>query len=332
MEVLDVPEPKAPGPGEVVVAPDAVGICGSDFHFFSGELQIFEGSPFPRIQGHEFTGTIEQLGPETSGRVSAGDRVSILPISGCGECYPCRVGRGNVCDNFSLIGIHTDGGLQEKLRVPEAQVFAISTDEPAIAALAEPFSIGVRTIHRARVADGERVVILGAGPIGQASHLLARDRGASTLLVDRLQSRLDLGVSTGAEGLLWEDREQVVEACREWSGGEGPPLVIDATGVPDPIRAAVDMVASAGRVTVVGMSGEEVPLRIGTFTEKEVDMLGVSCCGPEEFAEAVRFVEDNEALLEPLISRRFSLEQAPEALAYAMENPAEVMKVVITSN
>jgi threonine dehydrogenase-like Zn-dependent dehydrogenase len=332
MEVLDVPEPAAPGPGEVIVHPDAVGICGSDFHFFSGELQIFEDSPYPRIQGHEFTGTIEALGPETSGRLSVGDRVSILPLSNCGECYPCRVGRGNVCDNFSLIGIHTDGGLQEKLRVPESQVFAIATNEPATAALAEPFSIGVRTVHRARIAEGERVVILGAGPIGQASHLLARERGATTLLVDRIQSRLDLGAASGAEGLLWEDRDQVVEACREWSGGEGPPLVIDATGVPDPIRAAVDMVASAGRVTVVGMSGEEVPLRIGTFTEKEVDLLGVSCCGPEEFTQAVRFVEGNEAKLTPLITRRFSLDQAPEALAYAMENPAEVMKVVITSN
>jgi len=332
MEVLDVPEPAAPGSGEVIVHPDAVGICGSDFHFFSGELQIFEDSPYPRIQGHEFTGTIEALGPETSGRLGIGDRVSILPLSNCGECYPCRVGRGNVCDNFSLIGIHTDGGLQEKLRVRESQVFAIATDEPATAALAEPFSIGVRTVHRARIAEGERVVILGAGPIGQASHLLARERGAKTLLVDRIQSRLDLGAATGAEGLLWEDRNQVVEACREWSGGEGPPLVIDATGVPDPIRAAVDMVASAGRVTVVGMSGEEVPLRIGTFTEKEVDLLGVSCCGPEEFTQAVRFVEGNQAQLQPLITRRFSLDQAPEALAYAMGNPAEVMKVVITSS
>src|SRR5947207_7252292 len=95
MEALDVPEPSPPGPGEVIVSPDAVGICGSDFHFFSGELQIFEDSPYPRIQGHEFTGMIDQLGPDTSGRVGVGDRVSILPISNCGECYPCRVGRGN---------------------------------------------------------------------------------------------------------------------------------------------------------------------------------------------------------------------------------------------
>jgi threonine dehydrogenase-like Zn-dependent dehydrogenase len=331
MEVLDVPEPPPPGPGEVIVHPDAVGICGSDFHFLAGELQIFDESPYPRIQGHEFTGTVEQLGPDGSTRLSMGDRVAIMPISSCGECYPCQVGRGNVCDNFSLIGIHTDGGLQELLRVPESQVFPIAVEQPAVAALAEPVSIAVRSIHRSGISEGERVVILGAGPIGQAVHLLARERGATTLLVDRVQSRLDFGATNGAEALSWEDRDQVVEACREWSGGEGPPLVFDATGAPDPIRAAVDMAASAGRVVVVGMSGEEVPLRIGTFTEKEIDMLGVSCCGGDEFREAVSFVERNRRPLERLISRRFPLEEAPEAVGYAMENPSEVMKVVITS-
>jgi threonine dehydrogenase-like Zn-dependent dehydrogenase len=332
MEVLDVPEPPSPGPGEVIVHPDAVGICGSDFHFLAGELQIFDESPYPRIQGHEFTGTIEQLGPDGSGRLSTGDRVAIMPISSCGECYPCRVGRGNVCDNFSLIGIHTDGGLQERIRVPESQVFPIVAEQPAVAALAEPVSIAVRSINRSGISEGERVVILGAGPIGQAVHLLAQERGATTLLVDRVQSRLDFGATNGAEALVWEDRDQVVGACREWSGGEGPPLVFDATGAPDPIRAAVDMAASAGRVVVVGMSGEEVPLRIGTFTEKEIDMLGVSCCGSDEFGEAVSFVERNREPLERLISRRFPLEEAPEAVGYAMENPSEVMKVVITSS
>jgi threonine dehydrogenase-like Zn-dependent dehydrogenase len=332
MEILDMPEPQPPGPGEVIVHPDAVGICGSDFHFFAGELQIFDESPYPRIQGHEFTGTIEQLGARTNDRLSEGDRVAIMPISSCGRCYPCRVGRSNACDNFSLIGIHTDGGLQERLRVPESQVFPIEADEPAVAALAEPVSIAVRSIHRSGISEGERVVILGAGPIGQAVHLLAAERGATTLLVDRVQSRLDFGTANGAETLVWQDRDQVTDECREWSGGEGPPLVFDATGAPDPIRAAVDMAASAGRVVVVGMSGEEVPLRIGTFTEKEIDMLGVSCCGGEEFEEAVRYVESNREPLERLITRRFPLDRAPEAVGYAMDNPGEVMKVVITGS
>ena len=332
MEVIEVPEPPPPQAGEVVVRPDAVGICGSDFHFFAGELQIFDGSPYPRIQGHELTATVERVGPQTPAGLSLGTRVAIHPLSACGHCYPCRVGRPNVCDNFSLIGIHTDGGLQQLLAVPAAQVFPIAVDEPAVAALAEPVSIAVRSLHRSRIEPGERVVILGAGPIGQAIHLLALERGASTLLVDRVQSRLELGAANGAEPLLWEDAEQVVKACREWSGGEGPPLVFDATGAPEPIRAAADMVASAGRVTVVGMSGEVVGLRIGAFTEKEIDILGVSCCGSEEFGEAVGFVERHGHSLERLISRRFPLERAPEALDYAMKNPGEVMKVVITGS
>jgi len=332
MELADVPAPGEPGPGEVLVRPQAVGICGSDFHFLLAEIGPEDGSQFPRIQGHEVGATVESVGPDCTRGLSPGDSVALHPLSYCGHCYPCRIGRTNVCDNFSLIGIHTDGGLQERIRVPVSQVFPIVSEQPAVAALAEPVSIAVRSIHRSGISEGERVVILGAGPIGQAVHLLARERGATTLLVDRVQSRLDFGATNGAEALVWEDRDQVVGACREWSGGEGPPLVFDATGAPDPIRAAVDMAASAGRVVVVGMSGEEVPLRIGTFTEKEIDMLGVSCCGSDEFGEAVSFVERNREPLERLISRRFPLEEAPEAVGYAMENPSEVMKVVITSS
>ena len=117
-------------------------------------------------------------------------------------------------------------------------------DKPAIAALAEPLSIGVRAIERGQIAAGEHVVVLGAGPIGQAITLLARDLGAEVLLVDTMQSRLDVGAGMGAETVLWSD--ELVDVAREWSGGEGAPVVMDATGVPDAIRAGVEMVASAG--------------------------------------------------------------------------------------
>jgi L-gulonate 5-dehydrogenase len=332
MALLERPEPSEPGPHEVVVAPEAVGICGSDYHFFAGELSdAAGGSQFPRVQGHEVGARVVALGAGCRGELEVGQRVALWPLRACGRCYPCSVGRPNTCDAFELVGIHVDGGLQDLLSVPDDQVFPIAVDEPGLAALAEPVSIAVRAVNRARVSpgSGERVVVLGAGPIGQCICLVARERGAEVLMVELQESRLALGRSMGADVLAWTGSSEVVDAAREWAGAGGPPVAFDATGARAAVRAMVDMVASAGRAVQVGMSGDEVSLRIGSLTEKELDLLGVSCCGAEEFGEAVAVVERNAGALERLISHRFALERAPEALRFAMENPTEVMKVVI---
>jgi L-gulonate 5-dehydrogenase len=195
--------------------------------------------------------------------------------------------------------------------------------------MAEPMSIAVRAMHRAAVQPGERIVVLGAGPIGQCVCLAARGRGAEVLMVDLQQRRLSLSAEMGAQTLKWTDRDEVVASARRWAAPAGPPVAIDATGAPAAVRAMVDMVASAGRAVQVGMSNEEAPIRIGSLTEKEVDLLGVSCCGGREFAEAVGIVERNSDLLARLISHEFPLQQAPDALRFAISNPTEVMKVVI---
>jgi L-gulonate 5-dehydrogenase len=335
MEVVDVAEPTAPGPGEVIVRSEAVGICGSDYHFLLGELSEAAGggaSPFPKIQGHEVAGTIEALGPDCRPELELGARVALYPLHACGHCYPCAIGRPNTCDNFTLIGIHLDGGLQQLLRIPQEQVFPIAEGDSAVAAMAEPVSIAVRAVHRARIEAGEHVVVLGAGPIGQCVCLLARERGAEVLVVDLQERRLSLSREMGAEGLVWSDANAVVRAARDWAGNGGPPVVVDATGVAAAVGAMVEMVASAGRAVQVGMSNEVVPLRIGSLTEKELDLLGVSCCGGGEFAEAVAAVERNGPMIARLISHEFPLERAPEAIEFAIEHPAEVMKVVIRVN
>ena len=330
IEVLERPEPREPGPGEVVVHPQAVGICGSDYHFFAGELSdAAGGSQFPRIQGHEVAGTIAAVGPDCRADLRPGVRVAIWPLHACGRCYPCRVGRPNTCENFKLSGIHLDGGLQERLAIGQAQVFPISVEDPVVAAMAEPVSIAVRAIHRARVTPGEKVVVLGAGPIGQAVCLVARERRADVLLVDLQESRLALARELGAETVPWSGVEPVVACARRWAAPSGPPVVVDATGAAAAVEAMFEMVAPAGRAVQVGMSGDRVPLRVGVLTEKELDVLGVSCCGNGEFGEAVGVVERNGPLLARLVSHQFALEQAPEALRYAMSNPNEVMKVVI---
>ena len=330
MEVVDVGEPGGPGPGQVLVAPEAVGLCGSDFHYFLGDIGTIEDAStlYPRIQGHEAAGTIVEVGADCPG-LATGMRVALWPVSSCGHCYACRIGRGNACSNISLIGVHADGALQEQLLVPAAQAFPVGDQDPALAALIEPVSIAMRAAVRGNVAEGEHVVVLGAGPIGQALALVVTDRGASVLLVDTVASRLARAAAMGADVLQVSPGESFVAAAREWAGPDGPEVVFEATGVPALVQTSVELVAQAGRVVVVSLSSEPAPIRVGDLPFKEIDLLGTSCCGSGEFAQAVELVGRRRDVAAGLVTHEFSLEQAPEAIAYAMEHPAEVMKAVV---
>jgi L-gulonate 5-dehydrogenase len=329
MEIVGVPEPGAPGPGQVLVAPEAVGLCGSDFHYFTGDIGTIDdpSTLYPRIQGHEAAGTILDVGPDCPSELAAGTRVAIWPVGACGQCYACRVGRGNACVRISLIGVHRDGALQEQLVVPAAQVFPVGDQDAELAALIEPVSIAVRAVVRGRVAPGEHVVVLGAGPIGQALALAATDRGAAVVVVDTLAGRLARAKATGADVL--EADSDLEAALREWAGDDGPEVVIEATGVPALVQRSVELVAHAGRVVVVGLSADHTPVRVGDLPLKEIDVLGVSCCGADEFGAAVDLVGRRRDVAAGLVTHEYPLERAPEAIAYAMANPAEVMKAVV---
>jgi len=330
MEVGDVGEPGGPGPGQVLIAPEAVGLCGSDFHYFLGDIGTIEDAStlYPRIQGHEAAGTVLEVGEDCPG-LETGMRVALWPVSACGHCYACRIGRGNACSNLSLIGVHADGALQEQLLLPAAQAFPVGDQDPALAALIEPVSIAMRAAVRGRVAEGEHVVVLGAGPIGQALALVVTDLGASVLLVDTVESRLARGGAMGADVLQVSPEESLVAAAREWAGPDGPQVVFEATGVPALVQTAIELVAQAGRVVVVGLSAEHAPVRVGDLPFREIDLLGTSCCGSGEFADAVELVGRRRDAAAGLVTHEFALEQAPEAIAYAIANPAEVMKAVV---
>ena len=331
IEVVDVREPGAPGPAEVLVHPEAVGLCGSDFHYFLGDIGTIEDPSvlYPRIQGHEAAGTILEVGSDCPSSLAAGMRVALWPVAACGHCYACSIGRGNACASISLIGVHRDGALQQQLVVAAAQVFPVGDQDPAVAAVIEPVSIAVRTVVRGRVAASERVVVLGAGPIGQALALAATDRGASVLLVDTLESRLARGAALGVDTLQVSRDESFVPAAREWAGGDGPEVVIEASGVAGLVQPSMDLVAQAGRVVVVSLSSERAPIRVGDLPLKEIDVLGVSCCGSGEFADAVDLVGRRRDAAAALVTHEFELERTAEAMEYAISHPAEVMKAVV---
>ena len=325
MSMAEVPEPSAPGPGELLVRPEAVGLCGSDFHYFHGHL----GGAFPRVQGHEFSAIVEAAGEDCPPALAPGRRVAVWPLSACGECHACAIGRENACERISLIGIHSDGALQERLVVPAAQTFAVDGLDARLTAFIEPTSIAVRTVARGRVAAGEHVLVLGAGPIGQAVAIASLDRGAVVLVADRIESRLALARAYGCEVAVMAPGEDIAARARAWAGGEAPEVVVEATGAVEPMRMALDAVAQAGRVVVVALSGHDVPLPVGQLAFRELDLLGVSVCTAAEFEEAAALVKRWEHAVAPLLTHDFPLEQAAEAIAYASANPAEVMKAVV---
>jgi L-gulonate 5-dehydrogenase len=227
-----------------------------------------------------------------------------------------------------VIGAHVDGALAERIAVPTYTLYPSGDLDSELAALVEPVSIGVQAAARGDITADDMVVIFGAGPIGQAVLLAAVDRGARVLIVDRLASRLDLATRLGAEATVEAGAEDLAAAVQDWTNGQGGSVVVDAVGAPPVIRACVDLVASAGRVVIIGLSDQEVSIPIIEFTRKELTVLG-SRNNAGLFGEAVELVRRHRDRVSSLVTHRFPLERSPEAIAFADEHPAEAEKVLI---
>jgi len=330
MSLVDVPEPAEPGPGQVLVRPEAVGICGSDYHFLTGEIVTPPefGPQFPRVQGHEVAARIVALGPGCPPGLQVGQRVALFPMSWCGGCYACTHDRRNACPNFRIIGVHVEGALADYMTIAAEQVFPVADLDAPLVAFCEPVSIAVHAVERGEVGEGEPVVVIGGGPIGQSVALCALDRGARVMLTDLVASRLELARANGVEVLNAAEADAVA-TVRSWAGTAGPPAVFECVGAPETVRQAVDMVSSAGRVVIVGIGHEEVRLPINAFTERELTILGSTVCTREDFAEAIRIVGAHREAVARLITHERPLDGAVDAIAHAMANPGEVMKLVI---
>jgi L-gulonate 5-dehydrogenase len=334
--IEDISGPGRARAGHVIVRPEAVGICGSDFHLFSGDVAALSGASdfYPRVQGHEVAAIVADPGDSTHKKNT---RVAIWPLLPCGRCYPCRNNRPNVCSAFRLVGVHLDGGLQEYLEVPAEQVFPVGDLDPDSTSFVEPASVAVHALARGRLRPGEQVVVLGAGPIGLAVLAVAVTKGARVMAVDPVETRRDLARHLGAEAVTWaHDKElhdkELIAAALDWTGGEGPPLVVETSGATKALNLATEIVAPAGRVVVVGMSSGMAPLRPGLFPEKEIDVLGSSTATAADFRAAISLVTSNRKRITPLFSHHFPLARAAEAFEFAMSRPPDAVKIVVTVN
>lgn len=325
LEIVNMERP-AVGPRQALVRIRAGGICGSDVHAYRG-TSAFQN--YPGIPGHEVAGEVVELGPEAEG-VAVGDHVVLDPMLRCGHCFPCRQGRYNCCTTLQVMGVHSDGGFRDYLAVDATQLVPISKSVPFdTAVLVEPLCIGAQSVSRGRVSADDSVLILGAGTIGLAALLMARHEGARVASLDVVPEKLAVAESLGAGLTIDPNRDNVEQVLNEWTGGDGPSIVIEAVGSPRTTRAALDHVSPAGRVVIVGITTEDVPFPIPMLVRKEMDIIA-SRNSREQFRRVVPLVESGAIDPRPLVSHRLPLEDLEAAIDLIRTQPHSTRKVLLT--
>ncbi|MGI6037224.1 MAG: zinc-binding alcohol dehydrogenase family protein [Limnochordia bacterium] len=320
------PVPEA-GPGEALIKVRAAGICGSDLHGYRGSQPFMT---FPRVMGHEFSGEIAAFGPGYEGPFKVGDAVVVDPVVNCGHCYACRTGNHNVCRTVEVLGVHRDGAFTEYLAVRTDRIHRMPEGMDFVtAALVEPLSIGAEANRRAATRDGDRVAIIGAGPIGLVSLLIAKTMDTQVIITDMVPSRLELAKQLGADRVVNVAEEDPVEAVMEFTDNEGASAVIEAVGLEATIRQSIEMVAPSGRIAMLGLSKGDLKLPASELIKKGVDFHG-SRLNCNQFPVVLELLEQGKFDPTPLISKEYHFTEMEKAMEDFDKHPDQVTKVILT--
>ncbi|MBB3230823.1 Zn-dependent oxidoreductase [Halomonas stenophila] len=323
--LVDTEVPDA-APGEVLVRVAFAGICGSDMHIIHGDNAFVR---FPRITGHEFAGLVEAVGEGVQG-LAIGDRVCIDPVISCGHCYPCRIGRPNVCTALEVIGVHRNGGFEERVNVPAGNVHRLPEHLGLdAAALVEPYSIAANVLGRMQPHPGDRLLILGAGVIGLTILQVARALGIEDVTVsDVIDARLATARELGATRTL-NGAEQDVEAeVAALTGGEGMPLIADAACVPALLPQMLRMASPAGRIGLLGFNPTPSDLVQLEVIKKELTLVG-SRLNNRKFPEVIELMASGRLDPLALVSHRLPFDDMPGAIEMIDHHPERARKVLI---
>ncbi|WP_128906081.1 zinc-dependent alcohol dehydrogenase [Halorubrum amylolyticum] len=313
MEIVDRDRPD-PGPDEALIEVDFAGLCGSDAGIYEFE-SAFERMDLPTVIGHEYTGRIVEAGDEVT-EFSVGDRVVERPIRGCGECYQCKIGEENVCQNAVITGVDHDGAYAGYIAVPERALHPVPERvDPKHAALVEPTSIGARAvIQNSRVGPGDRVLVAGPGPIGQLTAQIARAQGGEVVVAGvsaDTEYRLPLAEELGFDTVNVEADD--LEARRDaLTDGVGYDVVFDTTGHPSGLTMAVDEVRKGGQIVLVGQTGETT-MPYSPLVRAEIDLQCSYASMYEDFERSLRLIDSGGVDHATFLDQRFDLLEADGA-------------------
>ncbi|SCE69271.1 2-desacetyl-2-hydroxyethyl bacteriochlorophyllide A dehydrogenase [Micromonospora echinospora] len=264
---------RPPGPGEVAVAPLAVGVCGTDSHIVGGSFP----AAYPVVLGHEVCGRVTEVGPDVD-RLTPGDLVTVEPHDYCTTCVYCRLGQEHLCDHKRGYGVRLDGGMTGRMVLPARIAYRLPPDTPPwIGALTEPLACCVHGMDQLDPRSGLPVLIYGAGPAGAMMVALARSRGLAPIVVmDPRPDRRDLALRMGADAALDPGEPGSAEAARAHTDGLGFPYVVDAVGSARILESAVEMASRGGRILVFGVARpqDEARIRPNEIFARELTIVG----------------------------------------------------------
>ncbi|MBW4028171.1 MAG: zinc-binding alcohol dehydrogenase family protein [Acidobacteria bacterium] len=321
VEITEFPEPVWE-PGTILLRVEMVGLCGTDLNSFRGKNPLVT---YPRVIGHEIAATVLS----GSATIPAGTRVTVSPYTNCGQCAACKRGRVNACQFNQTLGVQRGGAMTELITISTDKVYPSSLSFKELC-LVEPLTVGVHAAARARVASEDVVAVYGCGGVGLGAIAGAAFRGATTIAIDLDDEKLDTAKAAGAVHLIHSRRDNVHERLQEFTGGRGPDVIIEAIGLPETFRAAVEEVAFTGRVVYIGYAKELVSYETKLFVQKELDVMGSRNALPQDFREVMAILEAGRFPVERAISAIVPLAEAPAMLAKWSESPASFTKIMVS--
>lgn len=323
MSVVEREQPVA-GPGEVLLKIARVGLCGTDYHIYSGTQPFLS---YPRVMGHEISGTIAAVGEGSD--FSVGQLVTINPYLSCGRCRACRREKPNCCSDISVLGVHQDGAMSEYILVPERALIDATGLTPEQAAMVEFLAIGAHAVARSALCRGDRVLVVGAGPIGVATALFAQLDGAQVTMIDTRQARLDharqkLGI---ADTLVVSDR--TVDDLSAATNGEFFDCVFDATGNSKAMSAGLAYVAHGGSYVLISVVKDALTFPDPEFHKRETTLLGSRNATAADFVRVIAAIRGGNLPIDALHTHTIAMEELPGAMPRLIEQADSILKAVV---
>jgi L-iditol 2-dehydrogenase len=316
------------GSEEVLIRADAVGICGSDVHGFTGESGRRKAG---MVMGHEVAGTVVKTGAEVAS-LQPGDRVAVYPTLGCGICRHCRAEMEHICPDKRILGVNAGhwGAMAEYFTCHQRQAFRLDLQiDPAIGLFAEPLAVALHAVRRMSPAKNAILAIVGAGTIGLALVIVLRDLGyESVFIIDKIDEKLNLARKFGAK-MIQADRDLSTQIIAHETAGRRPNGVFEAVGMASTVRTAYDLCEFGGTIVLIGNLDKEFTLPLQGVTSNETTLRGSYGFTRTEFAEAVHLASRKETLLRQLISGSCTLEETPGVMKRMARGELKAVKIVI---